>query len=214
MRWNHVIAAVLALSLTACAGSAFPNPSNDKLAPAGSPQETIVLAGGCFWGIELVFENMTGVSKAVAGYAGGTKNTARYETVSEGNTGHAESVEVTYDPSKVSFGQLLKVFFSVAHDPTQKNRQENDIGTQYRSAIFYSTPAQKAAAEAYIKELDAAHVFRKPIVTEITPLKQFYPAEDYHQKYAVKHPTEPYIAHMDLPKLAALKREYPEMVKK
>jgi peptide-methionine (S)-S-oxide reductase len=214
MRWNRILTALLAPTLTACAGSTFPSPTNDKLSPAGSPQETIVLAGGCFWGIELVFENMTGVSKAVAGYAGGNKSTAHYEMVSEGNTGHAESVEVTFDPSKVSLGTLLKVFFSVAHDPTQKNRQENDIGPQYRSAIFYSTPAQKAVAEGYIKELDSAKVFRKAIVTELTPLKQFYAAEDYHQHYAVKHPMEPYIAHMDLPKLTALKREYPELVKK
>jgi peptide-methionine (S)-S-oxide reductase len=215
MRWNLILSFLLVLSLTAgAASSAFPNPTNDRLAPAGTPQDTLVVAGGCFWGIELVFENMTGVTSAVAGYAGGNKATAHYETVSEGTTGHAESVQVTYDPTKVSLGQLLKVFFSVAHDPTTKNRQENDIGPQYRSAIFYATPAQKETAEAYIKELNDAHVFKKPIVTEITPLKQFYPAEDYHQHYAVKHPNDGYISHMDLPKLAALKREYPEMVKK
>jgi peptide-methionine (S)-S-oxide reductase len=214
MRWNLIAPLVVLLAVSACGASSFPNPSNDHLAPAGTPQDTAVFAGGCFWGIELVFENLSGVSSAVAGYAGGSKATARYEIVSEGTTGHAESVQVTYDPTKISYGQLLKVFFSVAHDPTQKNRQENDIGTQYRSAIFYSTPAQKATAEAYIKELNDAHVFRKPIVTEVTPLKQFYTAEDYHQHYAVKNPRDGYIMHMDLPKLEALKRNYPEMLKK
>jgi len=214
MRWNHVIAALLALSLTACAGSAFPNPSNDKLAPAGSPQETIVLAGGCFWGIELVFENMTGVSKAVAGYAGGTKNTARYETVSEGNTGHAESVEVTYDPSKVSFGQLLKVFFSVAHDHTQLNRQGNDQGRQYRSAIFTANDEQKKIAEAYIRQLNDANVFGgAPIVTEVTPLEQYYEGEAYHQDYAASNPRQSYIAYTAAPKVEKLRKYFGDRLK-
>jgi len=173
-----------------------------------------VLAGGCFWGVEAVFESIKGVSAAVSGYAGGNKNTADYETVSTGRTGHAESVQVTYDPSQISFGQLLKVYFSVAHDPTQLNFQGPDHGTQYRSSIFYTNEDQKRVAEAYIQQLDEAKVFEKKIVTKVVPLEGFYPAEAYHQHYLVHHRDQPYIVYNDLPKLDQLHKQFPELVKK
>jgi peptide-methionine (S)-S-oxide reductase len=178
------------------------------LAKAGGTA-TATFAGGCFWGVEAVFENVKGVSSAVSGYAGGTTKAPTYEQVSSGLTGHAESVSVTYDPSQVTYGQLLKVFFAVAHDPTQLNRQGPDTGTQYRSAIFYSNPEQQRVAQHYIAQLREAKVFRQPIVTEVSPLKAFYPAEAYHQDYLVHHPNQPYIVINDLPKLAALKQELP-----
>ncbi len=197
-------------SLTALVRAAsLPAPSMDL--PNGKPVATIVFAGGCFWGIEGVFEHVKGVKEAVSGYAGGNKMTAHYEIVSTGRTGHAESVKVTYDPSQVTFGKLLQVFFSVAHDPTELNRQGPDAGTQYRSAIFYSTEEERKVAEAYIQQLNDAKVFRHKIVTQLTQLDQFYPAEDYHQHYLEHNPTQPYIAYNDLPKLRDLKKQFPEL---
>lgn len=212
------IVSALGLLGTACStapafSGAFPDPPSSKLAAPGAPMETAVFAGGCFWGVELVFEHLKGVTNAVSGYAGGSKKSAHYEMVSDGNTGHAEAVQVTFDPSKISYGQLLKVFFSVAHDPTQKNRQGPDVGTQYRSAIFYSSAAQKEIAESYIRAINDAHVFKKPIVTEVVALPEFFTAEGYHQDFAEKNPGHPYIAAHDLPKLHSLKSQYPEMVK-
>ena len=170
--------------------------------------ESIVFAGGCFWGIQAVFEHVRGVKSAVSGYAGGTAASPSYEGVSSGSTGHAESVEVVFDASQVSLGQLLEIFFSVAHDPTQKNRQGPDVGTQYRSAVFYRTDEQRRATEAYIKQLADAKSYPRPIVTEVAPLRAFYPAESYHQHYAMLHPDSPYIATYDLPKVAALKARF------
>ncbi len=169
------------------------------------------LAGGCFWGMQLVFEHVKGVVSVTAGYSGGSAGTAQYETVSTGETGHAESVKIIYDPSKITFGTLLKVFFSVAHDPTELNYQGPDEGTQYRSAIFYTEDDQKRIAGAYISQLDAAKIFRHKIVTELTPLIAFYPAEAYHQDYAVHNPNSPYIVFNDLPKLDHLRKELPDL---
>ena len=180
--------------------------------PAASTQR-VVLAGGCFWGMQAVFESVKGVKTAVAGYSGGNGLTAHYEIVSTGETGHAESVEVTYDPSKVSFKQLLDVYFLVAHDPTELNRQGPDEGTQYRSEIYYSTEDQHAQAQAYIAALDRKHVYSDPIVTKLEPLHGFYRAEDYHQDYALHNPDSPYIVYNDLPKLRKLKEAYPQLVK-
>jgi peptide-methionine (S)-S-oxide reductase len=187
----------------------LPAPTQDVTATA--PTETAVFAGGCFWGVQGVFQHTKGVLNAVSGYAGGDKATAHYPVVSSGMTGHAESVQVTYDPKQVSYGKLLQVFFSVAHDPTQLNRQGPDSGTQYRSAIFYRTPDQKQVAERYVAQLDAAKVFPSKIVTQIVPLKEFYAAEAYHQDYATLHPDQPYIAYNDLPKIANLKTMMPQM---
>jgi peptide-methionine (S)-S-oxide reductase len=184
--------------------------------PPGTVQgpQRAVFAGGCFWGVEGVFERVKGVKNAVSGFAGGVKSTAHYEEVSTGTTGHAESVEVTYDPTQITYGQLLKVFFEVAHDPTELNRQGPDVGTQYRSAIFYVNEDQKRVAEAYIKQLDEAHVFKHPIVTEVAALKGFYPAEAYHQHFLDNNMSNGYIVYNDLPKLAALKKELPELCKR
>jgi peptide-methionine (S)-S-oxide reductase len=173
--------------------------------------ETAVLAGGCFWGVQAVFQHVKGVKDAVSGYAGGTKETAQYETVSAGRTGHAESVAVTFDPSVISYGAILQVYFSVAHNPTELNRQGPDTGTQYRSAIFARDEAQRQVAQAYIAQLDKAGVFRGPIVTEVKDLTGFYPAEAYHQNYATRHPDNPYIAINDLPKVENLKRLFPAL---
>jgi peptide-methionine (S)-S-oxide reductase len=203
--------ACLASGLIASAAS-LPSPSVDE-SRAARKTETAVFAGGCFWGVEAVFDAVKGVSEAVAGYAGGSKANAHYEIVSTGTTGHAESVQVTYDPSQVSYGQLLKIYFSVAHDPTQLNRQGPDEGTQYRSEIFYTSDEQKRVAEAYIQQLTAAKAFSRPIVTKVAPLQAFYPAEDYHQKYVLHHPNQPYVAQNDLPKLSRLHAELPEFVK-
>ena len=175
--------------------------------------EKAILAGGCFWGVEAVFDHVKGVSKAESGYAGGSADTAQYYTVSSGDTGHAESVRVTYDPSQVTYGQLLKVFFAVAHDPTELNRQGPDVGTQYRSAIFFANDEQKKIAEAYIKQLDEAKVFEGKIATQVAPLDKFYEAEGYHQNYLVNHPNEPYIVYNDMPKLANLRKVLPELCK-
>jgi peptide-methionine (S)-S-oxide reductase len=173
-----------------------------------------VLAGGCFWGVEAVFEHLKGVDNVVAGFAGGDRSTAHYEEVSTGTTGHAESVQITYDPAKITYGQILKVYFSVAHDPTELNRQGPDSGTQYRSSIFYANDDQKRIAEAYIHQLNEAHVFRSTIATQVVPLKGFYAAEAYHQHYADLHPDNPYISTYDLPKVADLKKQYPQMCKR
>jgi peptide-methionine (S)-S-oxide reductase len=185
-------------------------PAVDSPRVAG-PLQTAVLAGGCFWGVQGVFEHVRGVTKAVAGYAGGDRSTAEYETVSSGTTGHAESVSITFDPAQVSYGQLLQIAFSVVHDPTQLNRQGPDTGTQYRSAIFFADDAQKQIAEAYIAQLDQAHAFAHPIVTRVEKLRGFYPAEEYHQDYLVRHPTQLYIAINDLPKIENFKRVFPAL---
>ncbi|MGO8793009.1 MAG: peptide-methionine (S)-S-oxide reductase MsrA [Terriglobia bacterium] len=183
---------------------------SDPAAPAKG-KETAVLAGGCFWGVDAVFKHVKGVKDVVSGFSGGNSRTAEYETVSTGRTGHAESVKITYDPAKVTYAQLLRVFFSVATDPTQLNRQGPDVGTQYRSAIFYANDLQKQVALAYIGQLNQAHIFSAPIVTQVVPLEHFYLAEPYHQNYLNLHPDDPYIVYNDLPKLRALKKEFPEL---
>jgi peptide-methionine (S)-S-oxide reductase len=211
----HVAAA---LAVAACVPSApaaeaavkVPTPAVDA-ARASGPVETAVLAGGCFWGVQGVFQHLVGVKNVLSGYAGGEKSTAEYETVSEGDTGHAESVQITYDPSKVTYGQILQVFFSVAHDPTQLNRQGPDTGTQYRSAIFYANDSQKKIAEAYIAQLDKAGAFGRPIVTKVSALKSFYRAEAYHQDYLLNNPGNPYIAFNDLPKVRAFEVTLPAL---
>ncbi len=185
-----------------------------KMPANAKGEQTAVLSGGCFWGVQGVFERIKGIKNVVAGYAGGDKSTAQYETVSTGTTGHAESVKITYDPSQVTFGQLLKIYFSVVTDPTELNRQGPDTGTQYRSAIFYMNDDQKKVAEAYIQQLDDAHSFSKRIVTQVVPYKGFYAAEAYHQHFLDNHPNYPYIAINDMPKVAALKKEFPQMCKR
>jgi peptide-methionine (S)-S-oxide reductase len=207
---------VASFTLTA---ASLPNPAVDQN-KSDKKSETVVLAGGCFWGVEAVFDNVKGVSDAVSGYAGGSKANAHYEIVSNGTTGHAESVQITYDPSQVSFGQLLKVYFSVAHDPTELNRQDPDEGTQYRSEIFYTNEEQKHIAEAYIQQLTAAKAFKKPIVTKVAPLQAFYQAEDYHQDYVLHCEQHSplctngrYVAAYDIPKVARLRAELPALVK-
>ncbi len=214
-----VLASALIAGLIACsAGFArskpvvLPDPKLDL--PSAKGEQVAVFAGGCFWGVEAVFDHVKGVREATSGYSGGVSGTAEYETVSTGSTGHAESVKVVYDPTQVSYGQLLKVYFSVAHDPTELNRQGPDEGPQYRSAIFYANDEQKQVAEAYIAQLNTAKVFKKPIATTVTPLQGFFVAEEYHQNFLRLHPTYPYIVYNDLPKLDALKREWPELLKK
>jgi peptide-methionine (S)-S-oxide reductase len=190
--------------------SPLPDPQLEVAAPPNTRQ-TAVFAGGCFWGVEAVFRHVAGVISSTSGYAGGEASAAQYERVSTGTTGHAESVRVVFDPAKVSYAQLLKVFFSVAHDPTQLNRQGPDTGSQYRSEIFTTNEEQVRAAKAYIAQLDAAKVYKRPIVTLVAPLRDFYAAEDYHQNYLALHPTEPYIVHNDLPKLVNLKSGFPTL---
>jgi peptide-methionine (S)-S-oxide reductase len=206
---------VLFLALTACTaasardeGVPLPAPTVDASPATG--EATAVFAGGCFWGVEGVFQHVRGVKSVRTGYAGGDAAHANYDDVSDGDTGHAESVRVVYDPAQVTYGQLLQVFFSVAQDPTLLNRQGPDVGTQYRSAVFYATPEQKKVAEAYVAQLTAAHAFPAPIVTEVTPLKAFYPAEDYHQDYMRLNPDAMYIVVNDRPKVLALQRLYPQ----
>ena len=177
-------------------------------------EQTIVLAGGCFWGIEAVFEHLKGVSSVVSGYSGGTATTANYDTVSTGTTGHAEAVKITYDPNQISYGKLLKIYFLIAHDPTQVNRQEPDNGTQYRSAIFFSSSEQQKVATAYIDRLNKAHIFTEKIATQVVPLTKFYPAEDYHQNFIERNPTQAYVVRFDLPKLAQLRQQFPDLIKK
>jgi peptide-methionine (S)-S-oxide reductase len=221
MRWSRLLMAVFVLGSIGAvlwrsplfgaeppvviAPPAFDNPK----AP-GTPQ-TAVIAGGCFWGVQGVFEHVRGVQRVVAGYAGGDRLTAHYETVSTGTTGHAESVKITFDPAVVSYGQLLQIAFSVVYDPTQLNRQGPDVGTQYRSAIFYADDSQRQIAEAYISQLDKSHAFPRPIVTRVDPLKGFFQAEDYHQDYLINNPNTPYIAIYDIPKIENLKRTFAEL---
>jgi peptide-methionine (S)-S-oxide reductase len=192
----------------------LPDPAVDTPLAAKSSKQMTVVAGGCFWGIQAVFQHVKGVKDATSGYSGGSVKTAEYETVSTGQTGHAESVKVTFDPSQVSYGQLLKVFFSVGLDPTQLNRQGPDTGTQYRSVLFYANDEQKRVAEAYIAQLELAKVFQRPIVTQVVPLNGFYSAEPYHQNYATLHPDDPYIAFNDAPKVEHLKQQFPALYKK
>ena len=202
--------AAFALSPSRAAEDAVVIPAPRADLPASDDVQTVVLAGGCFWGVQGVFQHTRGVVSAVSGYAGGNLTTAKYDLVSTGTTGHAESVQVKYDPKEISYGKILQIFFSVVHDPTQLNRQGPDTGTQYRSAIFTTSDAQKKLAEAYIAELDAAKVFPKPIVTKIGRLEGFYPAEAYHQDYLTLHPNQPYIAFNDLPKIQNLKKIFAE----
>ncbi len=189
----------------------LPAPAVDESLASKSGQETLVLAGGCFWGVQAVFQHVKGVISATSGYSGGASNTADYEIVSTGTTGHAESVKVVYDPSKITYGKLLQVFFSVALDPTELNRQGPDEGTQYRSAIFYGNDEQKRIAEAYIAQLNQAKAFWRPIVTQVVAFKAFYPAEKYHQDYATLHPDNPYIRYNDAPKVAHLQQQFPNL---
>lgn len=217
LRLTMVAAAAVALAAWGVLGSGMaaekavqlPAPAQDVAATA--PTQTAVFAGGCFWGVQGVFQHTRGVLNAVSGYAGGDAGSANYDSVSTGRTGHAESVQVTFDPKQVSYGQLLRIFFSVAHDPTTLNRQGPDTGTQYRSALFVNGADQKRVAEAYIAQLDAAKVFPARIVTQVVPLAGFHPAEAYHQDYATRHPQSPYIATFDLPKIANLKTTLPDL---
>jgi peptide-methionine (S)-S-oxide reductase len=201
----------LACSTVSATTTKIPDPVLDAPLAATKGEQTAVFAGGCFWGIQAVFQHVKGVVSATSGYSGGEAKTAHYEMVSTGETGHAESVKIIYDPSKVSYGQLLKVFFAVAHDPTELNRQGPDSGTQYRSTIFYASEEQKRIAEAYINQLNQAKIFEGPIVTQVVVLNSFYKAEAYHQDYAIHHPDDPYIAINDLPKVANLRQQLPDL---
>jgi peptide-methionine (S)-S-oxide reductase len=219
---SAVFLAVIALAATlvwnranaASGTTVLPDPAVDAPRTANTHEQTTVFSGGCFWGIQAVFQHVQGVKSAVSGYSGGSAKMAEYELVSTGTTGHAESVQVIYDPSQVTYGQLLKIFFSVAHDPTQLNRQGPDSGTQYRSAIFYANEEQHQIASAYIAQLQQAKAFSRPIVTQVNPLKAFYPAEGYHQNYATLHPDDPYIANNDAPKVEHLREQFPGLYKK
>jgi peptide-methionine (S)-S-oxide reductase len=220
---RHIRSAVVAATLLLGAGSVFlvqrstaevarviPAPAVDEQAGAqAATSEVAVLAGGCFWGVQGVFQHVNGVTNAVSGYAGGDKKTAQYETVGSGRTGHAESVRISFDPRKISYGRILQIYFSVAHDPTQLNRQGPDTGTQYRSAIFPTSAEQARVAKAYIAQLNEARVYKAAIVTKIEPDREFYPAEDYHQDFLTRHPSHPYIVYNDLPKIEDLKRLFP-----
>src|SRR6266436_3997464 len=190
----------------------FPDPVVDAALADKAGESRAILAGGCFWCVEAVYKNLDGVTSVKSGYAGGTADTADYETVSSGTTDHAESVEVVYDPSRITYGQILRVFFSIAHDPTQLNRQGPDSGRQYRSAIFYADDEQKRVAEAYIKQLNEAKVFSLPIVTEVNELKGFYPAEEYHQDYVKRNPDNPYVVQNAIPKIQKTRQEFPELL--
>ena len=203
--WQAAVVGARAESAAVVPAATLDNPRT-----AGSMQ-TAVISGGCFWGVQGVFQHVKGVRRVISGYAGGEKSTAEYETVSSGTTGHAESVQITFDPAEISYGQLLQIAFSVAFDPTELNRQGPDSGTQYRSEFFYADEAQKHVAEAYIAQLNEAHVFARPIVTRVDPLRGFYPAEGYHQDYLYLHPSQPYIAINDLPKVNNLKRLFPAL---
>ena len=214
--FGPMIAFGSAIFLLACCAVAAPNtpipPAKVDVPPAKVPgKQTAVFAGGCFWGTQAVFERVKGVIDTTVGYSGGSAKTATYDQVITETTGHAESVEVVYDPSRLTYGELLRIFFSAAHDPTQLNRQGPDVGTSYRSVIFYSTQDQKRIADAYISQLDAAKVFPGRIATEVTPLKEFFRAEEYHQNFAIKNPSNNYIQICDLPKIAALKEQFPEL---
>ncbi|MEO8020387.1 peptide-methionine (S)-S-oxide reductase MsrA [Polaromonas sp.] len=212
--WVYVGGGMSSSSAATEAAVRLPAPAFDAPAGTQATRETAVLAGGCFWGVQAVFQHTQGVLNAVSGYAGGDKATAHYSMIGSGRTGHAEAVHITYDPKLVSYGKLLQIYFSVAHDPTQLNRQGPDSGTQYRSAIFYQDAHQKQVAERYIAQLDAAKVFPRKVVTQLTPLAAplaFYPAEDYHQDYATRNPRQPYIARFDRPKIANLQTMLPEL---
>jgi peptide-methionine (S)-S-oxide reductase len=209
-----VLAGTLACRAGSGASAAVPAPALDEAKATAKGKETAVVAGGCFWGIQAVFQHVKGVRSATSGYSGGTVEHPDYETVSSGRTGHAESVEIVYDPSQVTYGELLRVFFSVALDPTELNRQGPDEGTQYRSVVFYGNDEQKKIAEAYIVQLDQAKVFPRAIVTQVVALQKFYPAEGYHQNYFEQHPNDPYIVYNDAPKVANLKKEFPELYNK
>ena len=207
---------LILLATTGCTSvhGQVPAFSGDSSTAATKGKETAVLAGGCFWGVDAVFKHVKGVKSVESGYSGGNADTAQYETVSTGTTGHAESVKISFDPSQVSFAQLLRIYFSVATDPTQLNRQGPDTGTQYRGVIFYTSDEQRKVAEAYIDQLNKARVFSGPIVTQVVPFKAFFTAEDYHQNYLALHPSQPYIVFNDLPKLHALQKEFPDIYKK
>jgi peptide-methionine (S)-S-oxide reductase len=192
-------------------GEQIPAPASDATLAAKASEESVVFSGGCFWGVQAVFQHVKGVLSATSGYAGGEAKSAQYEVVSTGETGHAESVKVVFDPSQVTYGQLLHIFFSVAHDPTELNRQGPDEGTQYRSAIFYTTPEQLKITQAYISQLDDAHAFKHKIVTQVAPFKAFYPAEAYHQNYATLHPDSMYIRFNDAPKVQNLKKQFTQL---
>jgi peptide-methionine (S)-S-oxide reductase len=194
-------------------GHSFPDPAVDLPLATSPSTQSVVLSGGCFWCVEAVYRQLAGIGSVVSGYAGGTKETANYRTVCSGTTDHAEAVKIEYDASKVTLGQLLKVFFSVAHDPTQLNRQGNDIGRQYRSAIFFANDDQRQVAEAYIQQLNAARVLPAPIATTLEPLNAFYVAEDYHQDYAARNPNQPYVCYVALPKVDKVREYYPEKLK-
>lgn len=216
LRLSALFLTVTLAGVTACdAGerpnAVFPSPTVDAPLTTAKAAQTAVVAGGCFWGIQAVFQHVKGVVNATSGYSGGAANTAQYELVSTSETGHAESVKIVYDPSRITYGQLLRVFFSVAHDPTQLNRQGPDTGSQYRSVIFYDNDEQKRIAETYIAQLEQAKVFSRPIVTQVVPLKAFYPAEAYHQDYAARHPDNPYIVYNDAPKVAHLQQQFPDL---
>jgi peptide-methionine (S)-S-oxide reductase len=211
-----MIALISVLATTACNAKAeraigIPGPTLDEPRSTAPAQRTAVFSGGCFWGVQAVFQHVKGVISATSGYSGGSAKTAEYEIVSTGETGHAESVQVVYDSSQITYGELLRVFFSVAHDPTQLNRQGPDEGTQYRSSIFYTSDEQKHIAESYIVQLDKEKVFSRPIVTKVVPLQAFYAAEAYHQNYAALHPNQPYIVFNDAPKVEHLKQQFPDL---
>lgn len=216
LRFSAMILTVMFAGITACSAAdrasiTLPSPTVDAPTAITKTEQTAVVAGGCFWGIQAVFQHVKGVLSVTSGYAGGSAKTAEYEVVSTGETGHAESVKIVYDPSRITYGQLLRVFFSVAHDPTQLNRQGPDEGTQYRSSIFYGSDDQKRIAEAYIAQLEKAKVFQRAIVTQVVPLKAFYPAEAYHQDYAERHPNSAYIMYNDAPKVAHLREQFPDL---
>ncbi|HWZ81229.1 MAG TPA: peptide-methionine (S)-S-oxide reductase MsrA [Terriglobales bacterium] len=206
-----LFAGVLSCSAGNRAATSIPGPAVDAAISSTPGQQTAVVSGGCFWGIQAVFQHVKGVVSATSGYSGGEAKTAEYEVVSTGETGHAESVKIVYDPSKITYGQLLRIFFSVAHDPTQLNRQGPDAGTQYRSSIFYGNDEQKRIAEAYVAQLDKSKVFPSAIVTQVVPLKAFYAAEAYHQNYAERHPDNLYIVYNDAPKVAHLREQFPDL---
>jgi peptide-methionine (S)-S-oxide reductase len=201
----------IACNAGSAARAAIPAPQVDATLSSTKGEQTAVVAGGCFWGIQAVFQHVKGVKRALSGYSGGAGNTAEYEAVGTGETGHAESVKISYDPSQVTYGELLRVFFSVAHDPTELNRQGPDTGTQYRSVVFYGNDEQRRIAEAYIAQLNKAKAFSGPIVTQVVPLKGFYPAEAYHQDYATRHPSDPYIVYNDAPKVVHLHELLPTL---
>ena len=211
LAFSAAVALVACTTTHAAVPASIPAAKVDATLATASGKQTAVFAGGCFWGTQSVFERVKGVVKTTAGYSGGSAKTATYDQVTTETTGHAESVEVVYDPSQITYGQLLRIFFSVAHDPTQLNRQGPDVGTSYRSAIFYTNDEQRRISEAYVAQLDAAKVFKSKIVSVVTPLKGFYDGEDYHQDYALHHPENPYILVCDKPKIGALKEQFPEL---